>query len=64
MLSLERKQYKNDSTKPKNWLVLKLPVFSLACSGEWKSAAISKLTNFFGSVESLLYYLSSRGTPL
>ena len=47
-------RYKNDSTKEKNWLVLKLPRY-----GEGKKHGNFKTSRFFGSVESVLFCLSS-----
>ena len=43
---LELTQYKNDWIAWRNLFVLKLARFFTHCTGEWKSAPISKQTNF------------------
>ena len=48
--ALAIRQYKNDGIAKRNLFVLKLPHFLTHCIGEWKSAAISKETNYFGQL--------------
>ena len=49
----------NDSTESKNRLVLKLPRFSLAYKVRGKCGNF-KTSQFLGSVESFLFFLSSK----